>query len=148
MREIKFRAWDKDAKVMVYEFSETLDGNCTSGYQGGLGKNGELGVDSPSLPDCVLMQFTGLRDKNGTEIFEGDVLRDDVGDLGIVRFGKLPLDKSGDCVCTYVAFYVEGKGQIGRALDYECMEIGDWMEIIGNIHENPDLLDSAGNHKR
>ncbi len=83
-------------------------------------------------------QQTPYKDKNNKFIFEGDKLIDDVGDIGIVRFGELPLGKSGDCVCTYQAIYVECLGQLGRAPTYECVEIGDWMEIVGNIHDKPE----------
>ncbi len=87
--------------------------------------------------DCILMQFTGLKDKNGNDIYEGDILIDDRGELLEVKFGELPLDKSGDCVCTYQSFYCKCHGKLGVAPFYECANIGDWMEIVGNIHENP-----------
>ena len=86
----------------------------------------------------VLMQFTSLLDKNGKEIYEGDILKDDVGDLYEVRFGELPLDKSGGCVCTYPAFYAHYEKTVdGRTgFNHECSQIGNWMEVIGNIHES------------
>lgn len=75
------------------------------------------------------------------EFYEGDVVKNDTGDIGVVQFGKLPLDKSGDCVCTYPAFYIHWFGQLGQAPTYECSEIGEWMEIIGTIHTtHPELL--------
>lgn len=77
---------------------------------------------------------------NGKEFYEGDVTKDDSDDIGVVRFGKLPLDKSGDCVCTYPAFYVQCFGQLGQASMYDCAQIGEWMEIIGTIHTtHPEL---------
>lgn len=78
----------------------------------------------------------------GKEFYEGDVAKNDTGDIGVVRFGKLPLGKSGDCVCTYPAFYIHWFGQLGQAPTYECSEIGEWMEIIGTIHTtHPELLE-------
>lgn len=74
------------------------------------------------------------------EIYEGDILTDDFGDKLEVRFGKLPLNKAGDCICTYEAFYCKNYGQLGGSPFYECQEIGAWMERIGNICENPELL--------
>ena len=85
-------------------------------------------------------EFAGRKDESGREIYEGDILRDDCGELHSVVFGKLPLDKSGDCVCTYESFYCKCHGKLGQAPFYECCDIGDWMEIIGNIYENPELL--------
>ena len=87
--------------------------------------------------NIALMQFTGLLDKNGKEIYESDWLKDDQGIIYQAKFGKLPLDKSGDCVCTYPAFYAEGRD---RSAWNECNEIAEWMEIIGNIYENPELI--------
>lgn len=146
MREIKLRAWDKRHKRMrpVLEIHWSTHGEAylvTVPTKAAYIKGKPVVICEASPERMILMQCTGLHDKNGKEIFEGDILRNDVGDLGIVRFGKLPLDKSGDCVCSYLAFYVECRGQIGRAPSFECAEIGDWMEIIGNIYENPELME-------
>jgi len=130
-RPIKFRAWDTKENKWVNGFEDiTIP----------IGRMDEYAQKR----GWVLLQFTGLTDKNGVEIYEGDLLIDDVDDLLEVRFGKLPLDKSGDCVCTYLAFYCKNYGQLGRAPSHECQNIGDWMEVIGNIYSNPELL--APNH--
>lgn len=130
MRQIKFRAWNSKEKMMMDEL-----------YTPEVRLNAFL-KDPFENGEYTLMQFTGLLDKNGKEIWEGDVLRDDQKDLFEVRFGKLPLDKSGDCVCTYEAWYAKGYGQLGCAPYHECNIIGQWMEIIGNIYENSELLKS------
>ena len=130
-RKIKFRAWDKIWKKMYENVAEFDLFRGVSGLQiPNDGKGSHL----------EFMQYTGLHDKNGKEIYEGDILKDDVGDILEVKFGKLPLDKSGDCVCTYEAFYCKSYGQLGKTYMHECQEIGNWMEIISNIYENPDLL--------
>lgn len=71
---------------------------------------------------------------DGKEFYVGDVIKDDTDDIGVVRFGELPLGKSGDCVCTYPAFYIQCFGQLGQAPTFDCQQIGEWMEVIGTIH--------------
>ncbi len=146
MRELKFRAWlswfcdvqDRRIGKMLYAENEIM--KRASGFlvrddmiqhcDGFTSADGEL----------EWLQFTSLLDKNGKEIYVGDFMMDDCGYLLEVKFGKLPLDKSGDCVCTFPAFYAKDHGKLGRAPFNECTQIGDWMEIIGNIYENPELI--------
>ena len=86
-------------------------------------------------PDNTLMQYTGLKDKNGVEIYEGDI-------LSLIRC----LDKHFICMCnklpdkdfTDVVIFENG--------EFTCNELGnipDYYEIIGNIYENPELLKEA-----
>lgn len=127
----KFRAWVKEDKEMwpvhaiVYDnetvWVEEPDDEDPSGC---------LGFD-----EVILMQSTGLKDKNDKEIFEGD----------IIAIGS-------DVVCmklhSTLGFYVEKKGEIefiSGSTDLEdfedvAKEIADNLEIIGNIYENPELL--------
>lgn len=141
-REIKFRAWWIREKRMLPNVGyhptimEAHHLEPDSGYKEGE----ESWTISPGFGAHILMQYTGIRNEKGQEIYEGDVVKDDTGEIGIVRFGKLPLDKSGDCVCSYLAFYVECKGKLGAAPMYECTEVAEWYEVIGNIYENPELL--------
>lgn len=141
MREIRFRAWDKKGKRIVDNQSFgpgtepviSFSGNCALHK---LAKE----VYEDKVREFILMQFTGLKDKNGKDIYEGDILEDDQNEILEVKFGKLPLDKSGDCVCTYIGFYCKCYGKLGRSPMHECTEIENWMKIIGNIYENPELL--------
>jgi uncharacterized phage protein (TIGR01671 family) len=132
--QIKFRAWLKPSKNSVGRMIEVDE----IWFSKNLLK--EINQTEHSLADSILLRFTGLSDKSGKEIYEGDILKDDVGDTLEVKFGKLPLDKSGDCVCSYEAFYCKNYGQLGQSPSHECQNIGEWMEIIGNIYENPNLL--------
>lgn len=97
------------------------------------------GVD----PDTV-GQYTGLTDKNGKRIFEGDVFRygfDEVAAIGVVKFGEYSFGSHFDM--NNVGFYMEWNP---RAMYYRN-DLGYWLkhmkaeiEFIGNIHDNPDLL--------
>ena len=114
MRPIEFRAWEKKFKYMTAHINmEHLRG----GFQGLYGNN------------AIVMQFTGLFDKNGVKIFEGDILRYTGSYKGHGLYQIIWTDN----------------------LQFECLEINGnnymmptvWveeMEIIGNIYENKELL--------
>jgi len=101
MRDIRFRAWDKEAKNM-YWFNLPDKGADTTQRE---------------LEHRELMQYTGLQDKNGVEIFEGDVVQ-----LG---------DKSVEVRWLAACFYA-GENRLSR----DAWE----SEVIGNIYETPELL--------
>ena len=76
-------------------------------------------------------EFTGLKDKNGVEIYEGDILQE-MGNNFQILFGEYETDQA-----TCIGFYYNDGHPFGRP--YSNSEIG---EIIGNVHENPELLNS------
>ena len=124
MREIKFRAWNGE----LHEY-RTIDMN--SGKQNlGMGFEATEGIGSNittiyhSVGD-VIEQYTGLKDFNGIEIYEGDILQDvdDSTIVGIVEYDE--------------AF---GEYDCGDNNLYECTR--DCL-VIGNIHENADLLNDT-----
>ena len=112
MREIKFRQptlW-KGKKFHSWHYW----GFCEGGY------TGPLCIDLPSF------QYTGLKDKNGQEIYEGDVLRTD-DSIGYVKW-----------IGFRAAFRVRvPEGGWGKKLDY----IRRKTEVIGNVYEHPNLLE-------
>jgi uncharacterized phage protein (TIGR01671 family) len=128
MREIKFRAWDKEDKVMVEFFP------------------GDNLSDEYFCEPFIIMQYTGLKDKNGKEIYEGDIVKhidawgrkkvDHI--IGAVIFGegKFSIHCQGaDDNRTYRGWLI--KGEYGHE---EPLTSNTCQEIIGNIYENGDLL--------
>jgi uncharacterized phage protein (TIGR01671 family) len=121
MREIKFRAWDEEKKSMyyidLYEYmsfdEEAQDNMITCNAR----KNG-------------LMQYTGLKDKNGKEIYEGDIVKDRWGNNKEVSFSEIDFC-TYDGSCAGYGFVLEDQ----YPSDYK-----QTVEIIGNIYENPDLI--------
>lgn len=116
MREIKFRAWEMTLKQMLIVTNLHLD---TKGAHLSKGKTVLL---SHTL---IAMQYTGLKDKNGKEIYEGDILRHNrEAYIGKVWF-------CDGCFMTDC----EGFGN----QPMNDLDLG-WIEVIGNIYENPELL--------
>lgn len=109
MREIKFRAWDQNKMWYSDEQGWSAWGDCF------------MSLDT-------IMQYTGLKDRNGKEIYEGDVVIDADKDIGVVKY-------TTDCTPTIygAGYFAEGKDGVGASLIY--------CEVIGNIHESPDLLE-------
>jgi len=131
MREMKFRAWDKQYKKMYYKgFAIRAVGqNHTSG--GVLFDVSVFGKHQYNPLEMEYMQFTGLKDKNGKEIYEGDIITPLIGlspgprpDKGVVKFreGEFVDSYWGDSVRTH---FLDGAGP----------------EVIGNIYSNPELLE-------
>lgn len=123
----KFRAWDKFDKVMrdvtLLDYNQNF-----VGYS--------YPVFMKSTMHMELMQSTGLKDKNGKEIFEGDILANGPDVMCMKRHNTL-------------GFYVEKKGKVEFIADCaileefeeDAKEIADSLEIIGNIYENKDILE-------
>lgn len=133
-REIKFRAWDSKNDFMFYhdengEFERKIDG-CRVGSDFNIQ---EL-LFNPY--ECLIrMQYTGLNDINGKEMFEGDIVKCGYG-IGkiIFRVGCFMVEWIDD-KGSYNEFLFSQKGVYSRDGD-------DRFEIIGNLFQNPELLQS------
>ena len=120
MREIKFRAWDKERKLMSNPFT--------------IGDWGTVNIWWPNsdivstLDDVELLEYTGLKDKNGEEIYEGDWLT--------LRNKRRVYQVSYEA--NWGGYTANGK---------ECAAISPslWKEaeVMGNVYENPELLEAS-----
>lgn len=152
MREIKFRAWEKNLKEIIPIHSIDFEHNLVN-------------VDSAwrFLNEVELMQYTGLKDKNGKGIFEGDILKVPV-DINQEVHGNYSIHeviiKKGIIITSYLK---SEKGQIlpkgytaGFLLDSYDFDNKTFLfndnpsmdtnvEVIGNIYENSELLEGATN---
>lgn len=131
-REIKFRAWDKKRGKMRFG-----DDNLQIALNGDLwwqfGQETSR-IESRYQDDFVLMQYTGLKDKNGKEIYEGDILRNVDNPL----VDKLPFEvKWNEYYGAW--FWWSLLGEAGT--DHLYQNIAKNCEVIGNIYQNPELLE-------
>lgn len=124
MREIKFRAWNKSMSKMI-DLKQVTPLALDAGLK-------QDGLFLPFSEEFELMQFTGLYDKNGVEVYEGDILRSAYNGFHAVywnqRSGHWGIDHKNNCCRPWR----------GPASGHIFME-----EMVGNICENPDLLEKA-----
>lgn len=147
-RKIKFRVWDKgtghmhiigtsqhDSLEMGFKTNAVFYYNLQNGC-------GSLGDDS----EYVLMQNTGLKDENGKEIYEGDIVKFgqyeyqiiyEIGGFGLLDVAGLMIGKIGGInnhVYSLQVLYLECCWEESSAFD---------LEVIGNIYENPELIEGG-----
>lgn len=133
MREIKFRAVDGNRLVASVGFTDSDLGRSLWEEAYMVGGGGQLS------DDAILLQYTGLKDKNGIEIYEGDILAyTDLGEVKSKFRGEAPNSNWGGIV-EYINDG-EGVGTIGRFGVKGLMWKPQVCEVIGNIYENPELL--------
>ncbi|MDR4995798.1 YopX family protein [Bacillus altitudinis] len=136
----KFRVWDEDAQEMVYGVGLTPEGIPYS-----IPNYAEASDQFNYFPDSHIMQFTGLRDKNNVDIYEGDTvrLRNESGftSLGEVQFSDGCFEVKFQCG---LAVFNGARHQYTKYRDYvKVFASNHAIEVVGNIYQNPDLLEEA-----
>ena len=124
MREIKFRAWSKSL------------GMSDPFYLKDCGEASDIGEFTD------YMQFTGLLDKNGKEIYEGDIIKV-TGEFAIDYYGIVKWSQQEDDYTYHCGFMVDWQEEVKRRSHLSFWANHREIEIIGNIYENPELLKEA-----
>ena len=132
----KFRAWNNKTKQMIYQedrkyyadnmhaFNMSPDGSYWNFWKDCYGER----VVDADVFDSVLMQCTGLKDSNGKLIYEGDIVQTiDKMFMQTVDFSHGEMDNCFGHECGFSFHYDPGA-----------------MQVVGNIHENPELLEVGG----
>jgi uncharacterized phage protein (TIGR01671 family) len=123
MRQIKFRVWDSGEKRYL------MDGEYMIDAQGGVHYLGNLRITSELADGCIIQQFSGLNDKYGAEIYEGDIIKYD-------PFNEKDYKNTVVQVCDLAAFHWwQELGNMINEYKNKCN-----VQVIGNFYENPDLI--------
>ncbi len=123
MKELKFRAWNGE-KMLNRELTDrnwyTHDNKCVCGAR------------PKDKTELSIMQFTGLTDKNGVEIYEGDILKTPSKEM---EWYEVKFEDAKYCL-----YHKYGRwGDLSRLFELDGVN-GFTIEVIGNIHHNKDLL--------
>jgi uncharacterized phage protein (TIGR01671 family) len=137
MREIKFRAWFTTTKEFASSVTVYNDGSWEASFD----RNHPMGsyVDGgfSEKHGGILMQYTGLKDTKGKEIYEGDIVLQNSGSKAVIEWSSMASQ-----------WWMRYTKTASFRKDYKSLEpdYGDgqnycqYIEVIGNIHENPELL--------
>lgn len=135
-RPIKFRAWDKNDRRFLSEddnvpnFLNLVPCQSTGQF---IPMYMEIAESYIYDTDIILMQYTGLKDRSGKEIYEGDIVRLKTGAVGFYEYSE-----------PHLAFAVRLKEPDYSGDGFIISKLDGWynfdVEVIGNIYENPELL--------
>lgn len=141
MREIKFRAWNGSEMFSDVGVTPSSDGSTPYVINGAEYDN----IDY--LPEAILMQYAGIKDKNGVEIYEGDILRhpymtdeDDPAepDVGYLGSESVKYAVGEVKISPYLGSYLKLRSGSTRRVTRHRVTGG---EVIGNVHEHGHLME-------
>ena len=128
-REIKFKAWNiKEQKMQVVDEINHIASRSDLWMIWVNWITDTIGIQGWSHNDCILMQYTWLKDKNWVEIYEGDVIKTENWELWYSVREKYPLYPQ------FVKIWDEA------IKTYICIKACANSEVVRNIHENPELI--------
>lgn len=159
MREIKFRAWDSEAECFVYSdqqyddyFFEFVNGVLVGFSVDVVPATSSEPPDLESRELKPVMQYTGLSDRNGKEIYEGDVVRCAIKGgntyIGPIKYFQ-DFGIFGVAMCKPFKYLSADAnrplGSSGSSTTYKAYNWHSYksIEVIGNIYENPELADGV-----
>lgn len=129
MREIKFRVWSEDQKTYDYKFPYNSIGDFYVNTRGKVFSDFGNTVAPEVRQDAfIIEQYTGLKDKNGKEIYEGDIIRYDAIDYQVLWADY------------YAGFETKRLNSPWNNAGLTLHFLASVGRVIGNIHENPELL--------
>ncbi|MFG5507258.1 YopX family protein [Enterococcus faecalis] len=127
----KFRAWDKRSKEMWKVSTLHIEDEYVDLFKKNIYEN-PLNDPSAKFRDVILMQSTGLKDKNGVEIFEGD----------LVYYIPFESHINNSIIVFEKGSFCKKMLRNGKLTSVKFIDSEEY-EVIGNIHENPELLEVA-----
>jgi len=140
MKEIKFRAWDKKKNTWLNMDKYAINPD------GGLGLLycGDQDFIIEDSVEAELVQYTGIKDKFGLDIYEGDIVKNsfDEDEIGVVMFGDYMAGGRDYYAQDAYGFYLQ-RYRDGKILsEDDTYPLGVWSEVIGNVYENKELLNN------
>lgn len=140
-REILFRGKRKDGGIWLFgdlrQWSKTRKGICDYALK-----------NTSEVDPKTVGQFTGLTDKNSTKIFEGDIIHAHYANAPKADFVEQVVFCDGRFCSLFST--IDGSGKMWSALPFSAPHIKndksiymEWCEVIGNIHDNPELLEGG-----
>ncbi|MBS0956650.1 hypothetical protein JK195_15835 [Lactiplantibacillus plantarum] len=135
---IKFRAWNGYRKMMA-DYVSALQNGDTQGTPSSVnvivnGKNETWDIKNDHVK---LLQFTGLKDVNGNDIYEGDIVQPVSSHMNLKRGKPFKVKKGNYVYGKWIAKDISNK-----KFGVDGCYFSDEMQLIGNVHENPELLEA------